>query len=98
MSGLVQTLVYLGLMVAGIVVGVLVRKREKLVRSMDTLAIVTICVLAFVLGAGIGASEKVRSQLASVGTAAACLAVATMAGSVLASWVVYRLWFRRLDP
>ena len=98
MSGIVQTLIYLGLMVAGIFVGLLVQKREKLVKSMDVLAIVTICVLAFVLGGGIGASEKVRSQLASVGVAAACLAAATMAGSILACWAVYRLWFRRLDP
>ena len=97
MSGLVQTLVYLGLMIAGIVVGVLVQRREKLIKSMDFMAIVTICVLALVLGAGIGASKEVRSQLANVGFAAACLAVATMAGSVFMSWIVYRLWFRGLD-
>ncbi len=97
MSGLVQTLVYLGLMIAGIVVGVLVQRREKLVRSMDALAIATICVLALVLGAGIGASDEVRRQLANVGLSAACLAVATMAGSIFMSWVVYRLWFRGLD-
>ncbi len=98
MSGLVQTLIYLGLMIGGIFVGLFVQRRARLIRSMDVMAIVTICFLAFVLGAGIGSSEKVRAQLASVGLASACLAVATMAGSIFASWIVYRIWFRRLHP
>ncbi len=98
MSGLVQTLIYLGLMIGSIFIGLALRGREGFVRSMDVLAIATICVLAFVLGAGIGVSAEVRGQLASVGLSAACLAVATMAGSIFACWVVWRLWFRRLDP
>ena len=92
-----QTLIYLSIMAAGICVGALLRKREKILKEIDWLTIAAVCVLVLLLGLWVGANDDVRSNLGRVGLRALVVGVGAMIGSVALSVVVYRVWFRHVE-
>lgn len=80
-------------MAAGIAFGFLARRDRRLTHIGKAIS-VTIYVMLFFLGVKIGSDEHILSNLSALGLQALVLAVAGVAGSVLAAFVLYRILFR----
>ncbi len=81
-------------LIAGILVGFLLRNKENLIRLSDRAGVYAIYLLLFLLGLSAGGNKTVLSSFASLGWMAFVLTTGGIAGSVLLSWVVYRHFFR----
>ena len=79
----------IGIMFAGIAAGYLLRKIELLQKIGKPISY-TIFLLLFLLGA----NKEIVDNLATLGGQAFLLALAGTAGSVLAAWGVYNLFFK----
>ena len=80
-------------MFMGIAAGFLLR-RLAISAHIGKAISVTIYVMLFFLGVKIGSDEHILSNLSALGLQALVLAVAGVAGSVLAAFVLYRILFR----
>ena len=83
----------IGIMFAGIAAGYLLRKIELLQKIGRPISY-TILLLLFLLGISVGANKEIVDNLATLGSQAFLLALASTAGSVLAGWGVYHLFFK----
>jgi len=81
--------------IGGILAGVLVRRRQRLVRGADVLALAAVFVLLFLLGLDMGSREDVIGNLGRVGLEAGMISAAAMVGSLLMTSVVWVVWFRK---
>jgi uncharacterized membrane protein YbjE (DUF340 family) len=88
---MLQILVIFGL---GILVGVLLRRRHRLLAWCARAADWTICLMLFLLGLGLGASDRLVGNLATLGWLGLAFCLASVAGSLLLVWPVYARWFR----
>ncbi len=77
--------------VAGIVLGRLLRARQRVVRLADRLTIWSIYLMLFVLGLSVGGNERVLVHIGTLGMQAAVLTLGAIAGSVAAVQLL-RLW------
>ena len=78
-------------MAAGVATGYVLRRLPLLQRVERTTSL-TILLLLFILGLSVGSNRLIVDNLARFGWQAALLALAGLAGSVLAAVVVARLW------
>ncbi len=81
-------------LIAGILVGFLLRDKEKLISLSDQTSVYAIYLLLFLLGLSAGGNKIVLSSFARLGWMAFVLTAGSIVGSVLLSWVVYRRFFR----
>ncbi len=79
--------IVIGFMLAGIVIGYLLRKR-KLV-FIHRIILTLIWLLLFLLGLEVGANESVILQFGKLGFDAFVLATAGTVGSVVAAWLLW---------
>lgn len=79
--------IVIGFMLAGIVIGYLLRKR-KLV-FIHRIILTLIWLLLFLLGLEVGANESVILQFGKLGFDAFVLATAGTIGSVVAAWLLW---------
>jgi uncharacterized membrane protein YbjE (DUF340 family) len=77
----------------GILLGVVLRRSEKLLRIVDRLTAWFIYLFLFLLGLTVGLNRAVIANLGSLGLQAAAIAVACVAGSLLPAFFVYRLFY-----
>lgn len=77
----------------GILLGYLFREKNILQNTEKTISW-TIFTLLFIMGINIGSNEQIINNLGSFGWQAAVMAAAGTCGSVLAAWIVLRLFFR----
>lgn len=90
-----KIMIYLILtMAAGILLGFLARKNRHLSHIGKAISL-TIYVMLFFLGVKIGSDDLILSNLSVLGLQALVLAIAGIAGSVLAAFVLYRTLFRK---
>jgi uncharacterized membrane protein YbjE (DUF340 family) len=82
------------LLIGGILAGFLIRKKAALTALADRLAGVSILILLFLLGLSLGRDDAVLRNLSLYGIQAVVLTVGALAGSVLLSLIVYRVFFR----
>ncbi len=85
--------IIIGIMFLGVCLGVLLR-RVKFLRHIDKSVSFTILVLLFLIGSEVGGNEAITSNLGQLGFQAAVLAFLGVFGSVLAAWLVRRLFFK----
>lgn len=83
-----------GIMLTGVTIGYLFRNIPFLQLTEKTISY-TILLLLFILGLSIGSNEHIIGNLAAFGWQAAILAVSATCGSILASWMVLKLFFRK---
>lgn len=83
----------IGIMFAGIAAGYLLLKIELLQKIGKPISY-TIFLLLFLLGISVGTNKEIVDNLATLGGQAFLLALAATAGSVLAAWGVYNLFFK----
>ena len=84
-------LIVIGLMLSGIVIGFLFRKRN--LKFISPLITVAIWILLFLLGINVGGDPKIMDNLAAIGGEALWLTLGAVGGSVLCAWGVYRFFF-----
>jgi len=79
-----------GCIVAGIPLGLALRKRPSIVHAVDRLTMWAIYGLLFLLGVSLGTNADLFSQLGSIGLRAAIISLCCLMGSALAAWALDR--------
>ncbi len=82
------------IMMAGVIIGYALR-HVKFVRYIEKTITLTIFFMLFILGLTVGGNPVIVSGLGRFGWQAILLATAGSLGSVLASWIVYNLFFKK---
>lgn len=80
-------------MLAGIAVGYLARKCS-FIRITGKLISGTIFLLLFLLGIAVGTNKEIVNNLSVLGGQALVISSATVLGSVVGAWMVYRFIFK----
>ncbi|GFM37428.1 LysO family transporter [Desulfovibrio psychrotolerans] len=87
-----------GCIVAGIPLGYALRRREKVIYTVDKLTMWAIYGLLFLLGVSLGSDAELIRQLGTIGAQAFAISLSCLAGSVAAVWLLDRFILRgRLD-
>ena len=81
-------------MFLGIGIGYGLRNWAILQKTEKTISI-TIFLLLFLLGISVGSNELIINNLAAFGWQAAILAFSATCGSILASWMVLKFFFKK---
>ncbi len=80
---------------AGIFVGFLLVGRPIWHKRNNNLMNLAIYVMLFLLGISVGTNREVISNLAKIGYESLAIAVASIAGSVLISTILFKLLFKK---
>ena len=83
----------LAIMAAGILIGRLTKSRKAFLALIDKLIIVSIFLLLFFLGAGIGSDDEILKGLDTLGLNALIIASGAVAGSLVAAWALWKWLF-----
>ncbi len=83
-------------MITGITLGYLFRDKVYLHKTEKTISITIFCLLFF-FGLSIGSNHELIHNFSSFGLQALLLALAGITGSLIMSWITYRLFFRRKE-
>lgn len=81
-------------LLAGIVTGLMIVRRPKLHRINNHLLNWSVYFLLFLLGITVGTNREVINHLGKIGYEALAIAMASIAGSVLLSGLLFKLLFR----
>lgn len=84
-------------LISGIAIGSLLQKKERLIKITDRLSTWFIYVFLFLLGISIGGDEEIIDNFGKLGIQAIILTVGAISGSVLASYFVYKRFFRESE-
>lgn len=79
---------------SGVLLGLLLRKKEKIIRIADQLTTWSVYLLLFLLGISVGAREEIINNIGRLGVQAAVLTSGAIIGSVFASYFVYISFFK----
>jgi uncharacterized membrane protein YbjE (DUF340 family) len=77
----------------GILLGVILRRRAKVLRTVDRLTTWFIYLFLFLLGLTVGLNRAVFANFGRLGLQAVAIAVACVAGSLLPAFFVYRFFY-----
>jgi uncharacterized membrane protein YbjE (DUF340 family) len=80
---------------SGILVGLLIVRRPKLHQINNDLLNWAIYLLLFLLGISVGTNKEVLNNLAKIGYEAIAIAVASIAGSVALSALLFKFLFKQ---
>lgn len=83
------------LMAFGILIGVLLRGKQKAIYWIERAILWSIFLLLFFLGLSIGGDELIMASLPSLGLNAFLITLGGVAGSVLAAWATWKFLFNR---
>ena len=79
-------------MITGIILGYLLRNKTITKHTGRSISL-TIFIMLFIMGLNIGSNEQLISNLGEFGWQAAVISVSATCGSILASWIILRLFF-----
>lgn len=77
----------------GVTAGYLLRRLRAL-QHVHTTITLTICFMLFVLGLSVGENATIIRNLWLYGSQALLISVASIMGSAIAAWLLYRYWFK----
>ncbi len=81
------------IMISGIILGYFISDKRKLLTINDKLVTVFIYVLLFLLGVEVGLNEKIINNFYMIGYQSIVITFGALLGSLLCSYVVYKLFF-----
>lgn len=81
------------IMTAGIIIGAFIHKKPMLVKMNDQLISLAIYVLLLLLGISVGLNKTIIQNIGTLGFQALVITLGAVLGSVLFSWLVFRLFF-----
>ncbi len=87
-------LIILILLAAGIFFGRMIRNNYYGLKLIDWITTASIYLLLFLMGISIGSNKEIVSNLSKLGTTALIITAFSLAGSILLSILVFRLFFR----
>ncbi|MCE1198870.1 MAG: lysine exporter LysO family protein [Marinilabiliales bacterium] len=82
-------------LLAGILLGLLLLRKPLVLKFSNRLFSLSVYMLLFLLGVSVGRNKEVMSNLGKIGYEALVIAVASIAGSVLLSTLLYHRLFRK---
>ena len=83
----------IGLMLTGMLLGYLLRKRD--LKKIHQLITLLIWLLLFILGIEVGSNEQIIKGLHTIGLEAVILTLGGTLGSVIAAWELWRALYKR---
>ena len=83
----------IGLMLTGILLGYLLRKRD--LKKIHQIITLLIWLLLFILGIEVGSNEQIIKGLHTIGLEAVILTLGGTLGSVIAAWSLWRSLYKR---
>ena len=83
----------IGLMLTGILLGYLLRKRD--LKKIHQIITLLIWLLLFILGIEVGSNEQIIKGLHTIGLEAVILTLGGTLGSVIAAWALWRAMYKR---
>lgn len=83
------------LMIAGIMLGWALHKKEKILKLTSKMTNWAIYMLLLLLGLSVGTNEKILNNFGLIGYQAILITVFAVSGSVLVSWLTYVLFFKK---
>ena len=83
----------LALLIAGIPIGFVLRRRKKVLQAADRIVGFSVYALLFLLGAGLGANDSLMSQLSDMSFAAVIITCGAFVGSALAAGLAFKIFF-----
>lgn len=86
--------IVLGIMVLGILIGVIFRKKSKIIKTAEYLSNWAIYILLFLLGISVGLNDEIILNFEKIGFQAALIAIASIVGSVFFGWLIYKFLFQ----
>ena len=87
-------LIILVLLAAGIFFGRMIRNNTYGLKLIDRITTASIYLLLFLMGISIGSNKEIVSNLSKLGITALIITAFSLAGSILLSILVYRVFFR----
>lgn len=81
-------------MTAGMVLGYFLRTKKNLLKLSNKSTLWIIFLLLFFMGVSVGSNSDVMNNLDTIGLRGLQMAIVTILGSVLLSWIVYILVFK----
>lgn len=84
------------IILSGIIVGYFVRNIAQIKYVSAAISII-IMLLLFFLGVSVGANEQVVNNFSSIGLDALLITLGATLGTILCSWWVYSVFFKRKD-
>lgn len=85
----------IGLMVCGILIGYLSRKRE--LSGISRLITSLIWILLFLLGVEVGSSQQIMDSLGTLGIEAMAITFAAILGSCICAWALWYFLYKRKE-
>ena len=85
----------IGLMVCGILIGYLSRKRE--LSGISRLITSLIWILLFLLGVEVGSSQQIMDSLGTLGIEAMAITFAAIFGSCICAWALWYFLYKRKE-
>ena len=85
--------IIIGLMLTGMLLGYLLRKRS--LRKIHKVITVIIWLLLFTLGIEVGGNEQIIKGLHTLGLEALILTIGGTLGSVIAAWALWKALYKR---
>lgn len=82
------------IMLAGMAVGYIFRKRTKLIGTLNKTTIWVIFLLLFFLGITVGKNPEIMQNMSTIGLRGLQIAFVALLGSVIMAWAVYHLFFK----
>ncbi len=86
--------IILGLMTLGMIIGVSIRHKKKVIKQVNKLVTISVYLLLFLLGISVGLNDELVSNLDTLGVHALIITLMAVLGSVLLASLVYHLYFR----
>jgi uncharacterized membrane protein YbjE (DUF340 family) len=86
-------LLVIGFLLAGMAIGLLLRKKNKLQKPVDNIVTLLVYLLLFTLGLSAGSDQSITSQFHHLGFTAITISLFTSMGSILAGWLLYKFLF-----
>ena len=83
----------IGLMLTGILLGYLLRKRD--LKKIHQIITLLIWLLLFILGIEVGSNEQIIKGLHTIGLEAVIITLGGTLGSVIAAWALWRALYKR---
>jgi uncharacterized membrane protein YbjE (DUF340 family) len=81
-------------LILGGLAGYFIKERKSILKHLDRITFYSVLALLFFLGFSVGANDVIVKNLYSLGLTALALSIAAVLGSVSASWIVYRFFFK----
>lgn len=83
------------IMTAGMVLGFIIREKEKLIKLTEPLITVSIFALLFLLGVSVGTNQTILENLDTIGLKAAILTFGAVSGSIALAFFIDMMFFRK---